>query len=173
MTKSTPLTPALSPHKGRGGKSLLLRSAADTEALGASLASELAQEPGLVIFLEGNLGAGKTTLARGLLRALGVQGTIRSPTYTLLEPYEIRGRSLIHLDLYRLKDPAEIEQLGLRDYPPERCWWLVEWPERGAGFLPAADLSIQLEHIAQGREVRLSGKLALAWPATTLATSHG
>ena len=153
-------------------KPLLLETPEQTETLGATVARQLTSQAGAVIYLQGNLGAGKTTLVRGLLRALGVQGTIRSPTYTLLEPYEIQGRRLIHLDLYRLKDPTEIEQLGLRDYPPERCWWLVEWPERGVGFLPAADLSIQLEHIAQGREARLSGALAKVWPAPPLVESQ-
>ena len=137
-----------------------LRTADDTAALGASVAGALAGRAGAVIFLEGPLGAGKTTLARGLLRALGVTGAIRSPTYTLLEPYEIAGSSLIHLDLYRLAGERELEPLGLRDHPPERCWWLVEWPERGEGRLPPPDLRIALAHEAAGRSARLSGPAA-------------
>ena len=142
---------------------VLLRSAGETTALGAAIAGGLGGRPGAVIYLEGPLGAGKTTLARGLLRALGVQGTVRSPTYTLLEPYDLGGgRTLIHLDLYRLNGPAELEPLGLRDYPPERCWWLVEWPERGGARLPAPDLRVLLAHDAAGRRARLDGPAAAA-----------
>lgn len=138
----------------------LLRSAAETEAYGASLAPIVQGRNGGVLYLEGALGAGKTTLTRGLLRALGVTGSIRSPTYTLLEPYEIGHRPLLHMDLYRLNDPLELEQLGLRDYPPSRCWWLVEWPERGAGLLPSPDLRIVLSHEPDGRGAVSTGVLA-------------
>jgi tRNA threonylcarbamoyladenosine biosynthesis protein TsaE len=139
---------------------VLLASAEDTAALGAAVARALAGRAGAVVHLEGPLGAGKTTLARGLLRALGVTGTIRSPTYTLLEPYEPGGRTVIHLDLYRLTDPRELEPLGLRDYPPERCWWLVEWPERGGGRLPPPDLRLLLAHDPHGRRATLAGPTA-------------
>jgi len=139
---------------------LLLRSAEDTTALGAAIAAALADRAGAVVYLQGRLGAGKTTVARGLLRALGVTGTIRSPTYTLLEPYELAGRALIHLDLYRLDHERDLEPLGLRDYPPERCWWLIEWPERAAARLPAADLAVTLAHDAHGRRVELTGPQA-------------
>lgn len=138
----------------------LLRSAEDTAALGRAVAAALAPAPGAVIFLEGPLGAGKTTLARGLLRSLGVQGTIRSPTYTLLEPYKAGGRTLVHLDLYRLREPAELESLGLRDYPREQCWWLIEWPERGGARLPDPDLRLRLDHDPAGRRVEVSGPAA-------------
>ena len=111
----------------------LLRSAEDTAALGADVAA-----------------------------ALGVRGAIRSPTYTLLEPYELPGRLLVHLDLYRLAEPRELEPLGLRDYPPERCWWLIEWPERAAGRLPPAELTVDLSHEGQGRQARLAGPAATA-----------
>jgi tRNA threonylcarbamoyladenosine biosynthesis protein TsaE len=134
---------------------LILPDAPATEATGAKLARALAPRQGLVVYLHGDLGAGKTTLVRGWLRALGVTGTIRSPTYTLVEPYEPDGRSLLHLDLYRLTDPAELEQLGLYDTPPDRSTWLVEWPERGAGQLPPPDLSIFLHVAGGGRELRL------------------
>jgi len=139
---------------------LPLASADDTAALGAAIASALGDRPGAVVFLRGPLGAGKTTLARGLLRALGVRGAIRSPTYTLLEPYELPGRLLVHLDLYRLADPRELEPLGLRDYPPERCWWLIEWPERAGERLPPAELAVDLSHDGQGRRAILSGPAA-------------
>lgn len=143
-----------------------LPDAAATEAAGARLAQLLSAQPGLVVFLHGDLGAGKTTLVRGWLRALGVTGPIRSPTYTLLEPYELGGeldgRSLLHLDLYRLSDAAELEQLGVYDTPPESSVWLVEWPERGAGELPAPDLSIFLQVSGTGREIRLEPAAALS-----------
>jgi tRNA threonylcarbamoyladenosine biosynthesis protein TsaE len=145
-----------------GPAARLLRDPAETGALGQAVARALAGRAGAVVFLEGPLGAGKTTLARGLLRALGVSGTIRSPTYTLLEPYAAGGRSVVHLDLYRISDPAELESLGLRDYPRESCWWLVEWPERGAGRLPAPDLRLRLAHDAGGRRAEWSGPAAAA-----------
>ncbi len=140
----------------------ILKDAAATEAIGAALALTLAPRTGLVVFLHGELGAGKTTLVRGWLRALGVSGPIRSPTYTLVEPYELDGRSLLHLDLYRLSDAEELEQLGVYDTPPETSVWLVEWPERGAGQLPPPDLSIHLEAAGPGREIRLEPSVALA-----------
>ena len=141
---------------------LELADAAATEAMGARLARALIGCAGLVVFLHGELGAGKTTLVRGWLRELGATGTIRSPTYTLVEPYELAGRSLLHLDLYRLSDAAELEQLGVYDTPPESSVWLVEWPERGAGQLPQPDLSIFLQVAAAGREIRLEASPALA-----------
>ncbi len=123
-------------------------------ALGAALARAL--PPGaLVIHLQGDLGAGKTTLARGLLQALGVTGHVRSPTYTLVEPYELPGRTLAHLDLYRLADPEELEWLGLRDLMAEEAVLLIEWPERGQGFLPPADLRVAIEHAGDGRRLWL------------------
>ena len=143
---------------------LALNSAEDTAALGAAVARALSGRAGAVLYLQGPLGAGKTTLARGLLRALGVQGAIRSPTYTLLEPYTIDGnaggRSLVHLDLYRLNDEHELESLGLRDYPPERCWWLIEWPERAGARLPPADLVVTLAHDGATRRAGLTGPAA-------------
>lgn len=139
-----------------------LEDAAATEAAGARLAGLLKARPGLVVFLHGDLGAGKTTLVRGWLRALGVTGPIRSPTYTLVEPYELDGRSLLHLDLYRLSDPGELEQLGVYDTPPESSVWLVEWPERGAGELPPPDLSISLQVAGTGREIRLEPSAPLS-----------
>lgn len=132
-----------------------LADEAATQKLGARLASALLAAGGGVVYLRGDLGAGKTTLARGLLRASGVTGTLRSPTYTLMEPYTAAGQAFLHLDLYRLADPSEVENLGLRDYPPETTVWLVEWPERGEGFLPAADLLVHLEAAGDGRVARV------------------
>ncbi len=149
--------------------SLKLADAAVTERLGEELAKAFANHRGLVIYLLGDLGAGKTTLARGLLRQLGVMGSIRSPTFTLLEPYPIGESTLIHLDLYRLNHPRELENLGLRDYPPEQTWWLVEWPERGAGHLPHADVQVRLQHAGARRiaelESSFSGELQAACKA--------
>lgn len=130
---------------------IFLADATATAALGARLAQVFAPEPGGVVFLEGELGAGKTSLARGWLRALGVEGPIRSPTYTLLEPYEAAGRRLLHMDLYRLIDATELLQLGLEDAPISETLWLVEWPQRGAGYLPPPDLHVVLAPQASNR----------------------
>lgn len=113
-----------------------------TEALGAQLLGQ-PPEPGAacrVVTLSGDLGAGKSTFARGVLRSLGVKGHIKSPSYTLLELYELPSVTVVHLDLYRLQDPDELENLGLSDYHRPGFLWLVEWPEKGAGRLPPADL---------------------------------
>ncbi|MDS4021673.1 MAG: tRNA (adenosine(37)-N6)-threonylcarbamoyltransferase complex ATPase subunit type 1 TsaE [Candidatus Competibacter sp.] len=130
-----------------------LDSAAATEALGGRLAAALA--PGCVLYLSGELGAGKTTLARGLLHALGHRGTAKSPTYTLVEPYQVADRRLFHWDLYRLADPEELEFLGLRDQVDGEAVLLIEWPERGRGELPAADLAVTLDYAGAGRACRL------------------
>jgi len=152
---------------------LNLADPAATESVGAALARATASQPGLVVYLRGELGAGKTTLARGWLRAMGASGAIRSPTYTLVEPYELDGRSVLHLDLYRLNDPAELEQLGLADTPPDRSHWLVEWPERAAGRLPAADLELALHTAGNGRrlELRCADRLLPALKAALNAST--
>lgn len=131
-----------------GGSSNTVRSATPeaTESLGAKLATSRPQRPDAltVVYLTGDLGAGKTTLARGFLHAIGVAGAIRSPTYTLLEIYETSSATVVHLDLYRLRDMAELEPLGVRDLALPGHVWLIEWPERGEGGLPPADLHIAL-----------------------------
>lgn len=127
-----------------------------TERLGAALAKALSPE-GAVIYLQGELGAGKTTLARALLQALGHDGRIRSPTYTLVEPYAIGGRQVFHLDLYRLAGAEELEYLGLRDLDPERDLILVEWPERGQGGLPPADIVVLMDYLGDSRHASLKG----------------
>ncbi len=114
----------------------------------------------MVVALEGELGAGKTTLVGGILRAYGIRGPVRSPTYTLIEPYEVAGdgRQIYHLDLYRLVDPQEVEPLGIRDLLTAGLVLLIEWPSRAAGALPAFDLTIGIEYpaaAATGRRVTL------------------
>ena len=118
------------------------RSGEETEALGAELLGSKPEpdSPCRVVTLSGDLGAGKSTFARGVLRALGAKGNLKSPSYTLLELYELPQVQVVHLDLYRLQDPEELENLGLADYHRPGHLWLVEWPERGAGRLPPVDL---------------------------------
>ena len=135
-------------------RDLNLGSATDTEALGARLASTL--RPGNILYLSGDLGAGKTTLVRGLLHTLGHRGTVKSPTYTLVEPYQIGDWRLFHWDLYRLADPEELDFLGLRDQLDGQAALLIEWPERGQGELPAADVEIALSYAGEGRACRLN-----------------
>ncbi|HEY5803088.1 MAG TPA: tRNA (adenosine(37)-N6)-threonylcarbamoyltransferase complex ATPase subunit type 1 TsaE [Lysobacter sp.] len=131
---------------------ILLANADATDALGAQLART--RPANAVVHLHGDLGAGKSTLARALLRALGVQGSIRSPTYTLVERYPLAdGGEAWHLDLYRIADPGELEFLGLDG--AEVRLWLVEWPERGTGALPRPDLTVDLAMHGQGRRARL------------------
>ncbi|MFQ5487983.1 MAG: tRNA (adenosine(37)-N6)-threonylcarbamoyltransferase complex ATPase subunit type 1 TsaE [Gammaproteobacteria bacterium] len=130
-----------------------IASAQAMEALGASLAACL--EGGELIYLQGPLGAGKTTLVRGLLRALEHEGPVKSPTYTLVESYETAHLRLHHFDLYRLTDPEELEYLGVRDFFAAAAVCLVEWPERGAGLLPPPDLELLLEYEGEGRRVGL------------------
>jgi tRNA threonylcarbamoyladenosine biosynthesis protein TsaE len=121
------------------------RDAEATEALGAALLGTRQEgiAPCFIVELTGDLGAGKSTFARGALRALGVTGPIKSPSYTLLETYDLPRLTCVHLDLYRLLDPNELEHLGLADYHRANHLWMVEWPERGVGRLPASDLRVQ------------------------------
>lgn len=114
----------------------------------------------LVLYLEGDLGAGKTSFARGLLRALGEQAPVRSPTYGLIAEYVVSAGRVVHLDLYRLQDPEEMEQLGLRDLVGDARLWLVEWAGRGAGWLPPADAQVDLVVRGTGREVQVRAHTA-------------
>jgi tRNA threonylcarbamoyladenosine biosynthesis protein TsaE len=133
----------------------LLHSEADTLHLGASLASSLKQ--GAKIYLSGDLGAGKTTLVRGLLRALGHEGPVRSPTYTLVELYELSRLHLHHFDFYRLSHSEEWDDAGFREIFGSDSICLVEWPEKAGPGLPLPDLLIHLEHRPNGRTVTLTG----------------
>jgi tRNA threonylcarbamoyladenosine biosynthesis protein TsaE len=121
---------------------LWLEDEAATVAAGERLGAAL--NGGMTVFLEGQLGAGKTTLTRGVLRAFGFAGAVKSPTYTLVEPYETLAFPFYHFDLYRLGDPEELAYMGIRDYFDKTAVCLVEWPERGQGFLPEPDIRVEL-----------------------------
>lgn len=132
-------------------------TADDMRALGSVLGAALRTAGGgaLVIGLEGELGAGKTTFVSGVLAGVGIAGAIRSPTYTLIEPYEAAGLQLYHIDLYRLSSAREVEALGIRDLLDARAVLLIEWPSRAAGALPTEDLSISIEYQGSGAQRRL------------------
>jgi len=142
---------------------LQLSDTAATESLGAALACALPAEciaavpdaASTVVYLSGQLGAGKTTCARSLLHGLGVSGIVRSPTYTLVEIYAANRIQCIHVDLYRLRGPEDLEDLGLRDYLAPGNLMLIEWPERGGSSLPPADLCLRLSYLVQGRDAQL------------------
>jgi tRNA threonylcarbamoyladenosine biosynthesis protein TsaE len=135
-----------------------LADAAATEILGRSLARScpLAHAP-TVLYLRGDLGAGKTTCARSLLQTLGVTGPVRSPTYTLVDSYDVGALTCVHVDLYRVKSAEETEELGLRELSVKGTLLLIEWPEHGGAAVPPADLTLQLAYGAQGRTAVIDG----------------
>ncbi len=149
---------------------LSLPQAESTDLLGQALAQTRPAQA--VVHLHGDLGAGKSTLARALLRALGVQGPIRSPTYTLIERYPLDSGEAWHLDLYRIGNAGELDFLGLDDASADL--WLIEWPERGAGGLPPVDLLVALEIDGHGRRARLQAQSPMgeAWLQQLRKTPH-
>ena len=148
---------------------------ADEQAMsdfGARIA-RVTQGHGLIL-LEGNLGMGKTTLSRGIIRGLGHVGAVKSPTFTLVEPYEIGDIRAFHFDLYRLVDPEELEFLGIRDYFEDDALCLIEWPDKGAGFLPKPDLTITISPQDSGRSLKIlsQGSRGEAWCAALALESN-
>ena len=147
------------------------RILSDEQAL-ISLAKDFSGclRPGLVIYLQGNLGAGKTVFARGVLQGLGYAGLVKSPTYSLVEPYVIdQLLTCYHFDLYRLSDPEELEFTGSRDYFNSQSICMIEWPEKASGYIPAADMVIKLHYHEQGRKIRF---LACSEIAKRLMLQH-
>ena len=139
--------------------SLFLDSEVTLEAFAAKMAKSSNLD--LVIFLQGNLGAGKTTFARGFLRGCGYQGLVKSPTYTLVEPYLLEDdKRVYHFDLYRLADGEELEFAGVRDYFDGQSVSLIEWPEKAGAYLPEPDIICQLEYQGQGRQIKVSAMTA-------------
>jgi len=135
--------------------------AVPTDAMPADAVQTRAARTGAVLYLQGELGAGKTTCVRSLLRALGVTGLVRSPTYTLVETYPLATLTCVHVDLYRLQSLTEVDELGLRDLVGPGSLIMVEWPERGAAAVPPADLELNLRYVGEARQAALNAKTLL------------
>jgi len=134
-----------------------------TIAVGKKLADIVQNqlEQGIVVYLYGDLGAGKTTLTRGFVQGMGHVGHVKSPTYTLVEPYELNDWLVYHFDLYRLSDPEELEYMGIRDYFAANCCCFIEWPEKGRGMIKEPDLCVELAYSEEQRTINLQAKSAL------------
>ena len=133
---------------------MIIKNEQEMLEAGGKLALQL--RPGMLVFLQGNLGAGKTTLVRGILRGLGHEGSVKSPTYNLVEPYTIEGQAFFHFDLYRLMDVEELEYMGMRDYLNKDSICFIEWPDKGEGFLPQPDLLLDVKIDGSQRELIMS-----------------
>lgn len=131
----------------------ILNDSRETEAFGAALWNVLPKK--CLVFLYGDLGAGKTTLIRGLLRAAGYTNVVKSPTYSLVEEYDLLAGRLYHFDLYRLKDPEELEWIGVDDYFRQEAICCIEWPQMGEGLLPDADIEIFIDHLPSSRAIEI------------------
>ncbi len=127
-----------------------------TVSFGGGLAQAL--KGGATVFMTGTLGAGKTTTTRGILQGLGHKGAVKSPTYTLVEPYALNGYDIFHFDLYRLGDPEELEYIGIREYFSDRSICIVEWPARGLGYLPEEDIEVVLSVVGHARQAEVIPK---------------
>lgn len=134
-------------------ESAWLADEAATVAFGEQLARRL--RPGMLVYLHGDLGAGKTTLVRGMLRTLGHRGAVKSPTYTLLEPYDLPSCLVYHFDFYRIVDPHELEFIGIDELVDSAAIKLVEWPERAEGQLPAPDVVVRMQVAGEGRRIEM------------------
>lgn len=148
---------------------LIARDSAHTEAIGACLATN--RPASAIVYLEGDLGAGKTTLVRGFVHASGHQGVVKSPTYTLVEPYDEVAGTIYHFDLYRLNDPRELDDIGARDLFGAQAICLIEWPSRGGNALPQADLILRLQIQGDARQIELQAgsQLGENWLQTVSA----
>ncbi|MBA6252535.1 MAG: tRNA threonylcarbamoyladenosine biosynthesis protein TsaE [Colwellia sp.] len=144
-------------------KNYFLADESATIAMGNKLADIVKKElkQGIVVYLYGDLGAGKTTLTRGFVQGMGHIGHVKSPTYTLVEPYELDDWLVYHFDLYRLSDPEELEYMGIRDYFADNCCCFIEWPEKGLGMIKAPDLRIDLAYSDEQRTINIQAKTPL------------
>ena len=134
-----------------------LKNVEETEQFGSTLWEALPNK--CLVFLQGELGAGKTTLVRGILRTAGHKGAVKSPTYTIVEEYDINSQKVFHFDLYRIADPEELELIGIRDYLEDESLCFIEWAELGQNFLPEPDITICLTTQAQGRNLKICNYL--------------
>lgn len=136
-------------------QSFILADEVATIAMGKQIADivKLELQHGITVYLNGDLGAGKTTLTRGFVQGMGHVGNVKSPTYTLVEPYELQDWQVYHFDLYRLSDPEELEYIGIRDYFNSRSCSFIEWPEKGIGMIAVPDMVIDLEYIGEQRRI--------------------